>query len=55
MAGGYSKVANPAKIIIKRANAKEPLKVDAKKMAKDGPDTILIQPGDVITVGESII
>ena len=55
MAAGYSKVAKPAKIMIKRANAKEPVKVDAKKMAKDGSTgTFMIQPGDVITVGESI-
>jgi len=55
MAGGYSRLASPAKIMIKRANAKEPLKVDAKKMAKDGSaSTFMIQPGDVITIGESL-
>lgn len=55
MAGGYSRVASPSKITIKRGNARAPLKVDAKKMAESGTAaTFMIQPSDIITVGESI-
>mgnify|MGYP000048769255 CR=1 FL=1 len=55
MAGGYSRVASPSKITIKRGDAKAPLKVDAKKMAESGAAaTFMILPGDIITVGESI-
>jgi polysaccharide export outer membrane protein len=55
MAGGYSRVASPSKVTIKRNSAKDPIKIDAKKMAKDGETgTFMIQPGDVITIGESL-
>lgn len=55
MAGGYSRVANPSKVWIKRPSAAGPIKLDAKKLAKSGESgTFLIQPGDVIEVKESI-
>ena len=55
MAGGYSRVASPSKVVIKRGSSKEPIKIDAKKMAKNGETgTFMILPGDVITIGESI-
>ena len=55
MAGGYSRVASPSKVEIKRSNAKGIIKVDAKKLAKSGEvGNFMIQPGDVITIGESI-
>ncbi len=55
MAGGYSRVASPSKIRIKRNALSEPLKVDGKKLAKSGEAaTFLIQPGDIIEVGESL-
>jgi protein involved in polysaccharide export with SLBB domain len=55
MAGGYSRVANPAKVTVKRVGSDAALKVDAKKLAKDTEGKMFfIQPGDVITVGESV-
>lgn len=55
MAGGYSRIASPSKIRIKRNALSEPLKVDGKKLAKTGEAaTFMIQPGDIIEVGESI-
>ncbi len=57
MAGGYTRIADPAKITVKRAsNGKEAvLKLNGKRMAS-GEDNVTyeVQPGDVITVGESI-
>lgn len=57
MAGGYTRVADPAKITLKRAvNGKEEMfKLNAKSMAKgDSKAEFEIRSGDVITVGESI-
>ncbi|MDB6069070.1 MAG: sugar transporter [Verrucomicrobiales bacterium] len=54
MAGGYSRIANASKITIKRGDAGQPIKLDAKKMAKSGEaSSYMIKPGDVIEVGES--
>ena len=57
VAGGYTRIANPGKITIKRQdkNGKETmLKVDAKKMATDSKEPRLkIEPGDTINVSES--
>lgn len=54
MAGGYSRIANAAKVQIKRGNSAKPLSLNAKKMAKSGEAaSYLILPGDVIEVGES--
>lgn len=55
MAGGYSRIANPAKITVKRkVNGRETtIKLDGKKMARDeGSERFEIQAGDMITVGE---
>ena len=55
MAGGYTRIASPSKIRIKRGSLAEPLKVDGKKLAKSGEAaTFMIQPGDIIEVGESL-
>ena len=55
MAGGYSRIAKPSKVMIKRANTKESIKIDAKKMAQSGEATsFMIRPGDVINVEESV-
>jgi protein involved in polysaccharide export with SLBB domain len=55
MAGGYSKVANASKISVKRGNEAKAIQVDAKKMAKENnAKPFYVQPGDIITVGESI-
>jgi polysaccharide export outer membrane protein len=57
MAGGYTRIADASKITIKRRkDGKESLlKLDAKAMAKDNQvGSVRIEPGDVITVWESI-
>lgn len=57
MAGGYSRIANPGKIVVKRkVNGKEvTIKLDGKKMANnEGNDRFEILAGDTITVGERL-
>ncbi len=57
MAGGYTRIANPGKVTVKRrvGGQETVIRVDAKKMARSSSDsTFRVQPGDVITVGESI-
>jgi protein involved in polysaccharide export with SLBB domain len=56
MAGGYTRIADPAKVTLKRKDGgKETIiRLNAKKMAKDENAAFEIQPGDVITVGESL-
>jgi protein involved in polysaccharide export with SLBB domain len=57
MAGGYTRIANPAKITLKRKEGgKETIvRLNAKTMAKDDRvASFEILPGDVITVGESM-
>ena len=57
MAGGYTRIANPGKVTVKRrVGGKETvIHVDARKMARSSAqENFQIQPGDVVTVGESI-
>ena len=59
MAGGYTKIANPSKIIIKRyANGQETvIRVDGKKLLDPrnaSAPVFEIMPGDTINVGEAI-
>ena len=57
MAGGYTRIANPNKVIVKRreGGAENVYQFNAKKMARSSADsTFRIMPGDVITVAESI-
>jgi protein involved in polysaccharide export with SLBB domain len=57
MAGGYTRIANPGKVIVKRreGGAENVYQFNAKKMARSGADSSFrIMPGDVITVAESI-
>jgi protein involved in polysaccharide export with SLBB domain len=57
MAGGYTRIANPAKVTIKRKNQgkEEVIQVNAKEMARDQNATALeIFPSDIITVNESL-
>ena len=57
LAGGYSKTANPAKIIVKRrVNGKEVvMQVNGKELAgKKDAVPFEVLPGDTITVSESI-
>jgi len=58
MAGGYTKVADAGNVTIKRLEGgrEKVEKFNAKKMASgsSGTTAIMIRPGDVITVGESL-
>jgi protein involved in polysaccharide export with SLBB domain len=57
IAGGYTRIANPGKVTVKRrVDGKETvIRVDARKMARSSDqENFQIQPGDVITVAESI-
>ena len=57
MAGGYTRIADPSKITLKRAgDGKETvLRLNAKKMAGGGAESgFTVSSGDIITVGESI-
>jgi len=57
MAGGYTKIADPSKIMLKRkvGDKESVLRLNAKVMARDASIVAFeIQPGDVVTVGESI-
>jgi polysaccharide export outer membrane protein len=57
MAGGYTRIADPGKITLKRTvNGKEGVfKLNAKRMASgDATSEFEVLPGDVITVGESL-
>jgi protein involved in polysaccharide export with SLBB domain len=57
MAGGYTRIANPSKVIVKRneGGIEKVYNFNAKKMARTQVDsTFRILPGDVITVAESI-
>jgi polysaccharide export outer membrane protein len=57
LAGGYTRIANPSSITIKRTEAgvERIMRVDAKKMARSEKEALFyVKPGDVITVGESI-
>jgi polysaccharide export outer membrane protein len=52
MAGGYTRIAAPEKISIRRGN--QVLRVNGKRQARGDHDAFTVQPGDTITVGESI-
>jgi polysaccharide export outer membrane protein len=52
IAGGYTRIAAPERISIKRRD--QILRVDAKRLARAGGKSFRVQPGDTITVGESI-
>jgi protein involved in polysaccharide export with SLBB domain len=52
MAGGYTRIAAPERISIKRNESM--LKVDAKRLARTGGGGFRVESGDTITVGESI-
>ena len=57
MAGGYTRIANATKIILKRrvSGAETIYKLNGKAMATEGEKRFDIQPGDTILVGESIL
>lgn len=58
MAGGYTKIANPGNVTVKRlvaGGSEQVIKVDAKRMARGGDrSSFFVKPGDVITVAESL-
>ena len=57
MAGGYTRIAAPERISVRRRSAKgedEILRVDAKRLARRGGESFLVRPGDTVTVAESL-
>jgi polysaccharide export outer membrane protein len=57
MAGGYTRIANPGKVTVKRneGGVERVYQFNAKKMARsDSDSSFTVKPGDVITVAESI-
>jgi len=56
MAGGYTRIASPERITVRRhdASGDRIFKVNAKRFTKGKGGSFLVEPGDTITVGESI-
>ena len=57
LAGGYTRVADPSNVIVRRViNGRDVVaRVDAKRLSRDSKvQEFLVQPGDRISVGESI-
>jgi protein involved in polysaccharide export with SLBB domain len=56
MAGGYTRIAAPERISVRRHNASgdQIFKVNAKRFTKGSGGGFLVEQGDTITVGESI-
>ena len=57
MAGGYTRIAAPERIDVRRqgnGRGDELVRVDAKRLARSGGGNFKVEPGDTITVGESI-
>jgi len=56
LAGGYTRIASPERITVRRQNASgdQIFKVNAKRFTKGKGGGFLVKPGDTITVGESI-
>jgi protein involved in polysaccharide export with SLBB domain len=56
MAGGYTRIAAPERISVRRhaRDGDRLIKVDAKRMARGDGRSFRVEPGDTITVGESI-
>jgi protein involved in polysaccharide export with SLBB domain len=57
MAGGYTRIAAPERIDVRRqgnGRGDHLIRVDAKRLARAGGGNFKVEPGDTITVGESI-
>lgn len=57
MAGGYTRLADPGKVVLRRQSGDKEvvLRLNAKAMAKDNRiSSFRVEPGDIITVGESL-
>ena len=52
LAGGYTRIAAPERISIRRRD--QVLRVNAKRLTKREGANFIVQPGDTITVGESL-
>jgi polysaccharide export outer membrane protein len=52
LAGGYTRISAPERIMVKRRD--QVLRVDAKRLARESGKGFLVEPGDTITVAESI-
>jgi len=55
MAGGFTRIADRGRVVVKRIShgMPETVKVNAKAMAGSGASPMAIKPGDIISVGES--
>jgi polysaccharide biosynthesis/export protein len=57
MAGGYTRIAAPERVAVRRHTQRggdQLFKVNAKRLASGQGGSFLVQPGDTVTVGESI-
>jgi polysaccharide export outer membrane protein len=54
IAGGYTRLADPSKIRIKRQADGKVFQIDGKRLAKGGADAFAIVAGDLITVEERL-
>ena len=56
LAGGYTRIASPERITVRRhtASGDQIIKVNAKRFTKGKGGGFRVEPGDTITVGESI-
>jgi protein involved in polysaccharide export with SLBB domain len=57
MAGGYTRIAAPERVAVRRHTQRggdQLFKVNAKRLARGEGGSFLVQPGDTVTVGESI-
>ena len=57
MAGGYTRIAAPERVTIRRhpaTGSDQFFKVNAKRITKGRGGNFLVEPGDTVTVGESI-
>jgi polysaccharide biosynthesis/export protein len=58
MAGGYTRIANPGNITVRRTDGgqeQQVMRFDGRRLAKGNSSSdCVVKPGDVITVGESI-
>ena len=52
MAGGYTRIAAPERITVKRGN--DIVRVNGKRLAHGSGERFKVLPGDTVTVGESI-
>jgi len=54
MAGGYTRIAAPERISVRRRD--QVMRVNGKQIARgsDGGASFRVEPGDTLTVGESI-